>query len=82
MYPQLGDIELFAFDYAPDNNWLTCEGQALSIGAFQELFSVIGYKFGGRGAAFLLPDLRKALPMQGMGMRYCIAVHGVYPSKN
>lgn len=82
MEPNLGDIELFAFDFAPIG-WMSCEGQTLSISSYSALYSVIGTKFGGNGATtFCLPDLRNALPMQGMGMHYCIAVQGTYPSRN
>ncbi|OPX85283.1 tail fiber protein [Pelotomaculum sp. PtaB.Bin117] len=82
MDPLLGDIQLFAFDFAP-SNWMTCEGQTLNIATNQALFSLIGTKFGGNGTTtFCLPDLRNALPMQGMGMHYCIAIQGIYPDRN
>lgn len=82
MDPQLGDIELFAFDFAP-SYWLPCEGQTLNISAYQSLYSLIGKRFGGDGiTTFCLPDLRNALPMKGMGMHYCIATQGFYPSRN
>lgn len=82
MEPLLGDIQLFAFDFAP-SYWMTCEGQILNIAQNQALYSLIGDKFGGNGTTtFGLPDLRNALPMQGMGMHYCIAIQGVYPSLN
>ncbi|ACV63155.1 Tail Collar domain protein [Desulfofarcimen acetoxidans DSM 771] len=81
MDPLLGDIELFAFDFAP-RHWMPCEGQTLSTATYQTLFSLIGITFGGNGiTTFCLPDLRNALPMQGMGMHYCIAVEGIYPSR-
>ncbi|EGW37459.1 tail fiber protein [Desulfosporosinus sp. OT] len=82
MDPFLGDIELFAFDFSPFN-WIPCEGQTLNIATNQDLFTLIGTTFGGNGTTtFCLPDLRNALPMQGMGMHYCIAVRGIYPSRN
>jgi microcystin-dependent protein len=82
MDPLLGDIELFAFDFAP-SYWMTCEGQTLNISTNQSLFTLIGTTFGGDGiTTFCLPDLRNALPMQDMGMHYCIAVQGIYPSRN
>jgi microcystin-dependent protein len=82
MDPLLGDIQLFAFDYAP-SHWMTCEGQTLSIATNQALFSLLGTKFGGNGVTtFCLPDLRSALPMQGMGMHYCIAVQGIFPYRS
>ena len=60
MDPLLGDIELFAFDFAP-SNWMACEGQTLSIASNQALYSLLGTKFGGNGTTtFCLPDLRNA----------------------
>ncbi len=82
MDPLLGDIQLFAFDFAP-SYWMPCEGQTLSIATNQSLFTLIGTKFGGNGTTtFCLPDLRNALPMKGMGMHYCIAIQGIYPSRS
>ncbi len=81
MDPLLGDIELFAFDYAP-MYWMCCEGQTLNINSYQALYTLIGTKFGGNGTTtFCLPDLRNSLPMKNMGMHYCIAVMGIYPSR-
>ncbi len=82
MDPLLGDIELFAFDFAP-SYWMFCEGQTLSISAYQSLYALIGTTFGGDGVStFCLPDLRNALPLKSMGMHYCIAVQGIFPSHN
>ena len=82
MDPLLGDIELFPYDFAP-MYWMTCEGQTLSISQYQSLFTLLGTTFGGNGTTtFCLPDLRQALPMQSMGMQYCIAIQGVYPSRS
>lgn len=80
MDPLIGEIALFPFDYAP-LSWMTCEGQLVAIGNYQALFQLIGTTFGGNGTStFALPDLRPSLPMREMGMRYCIAVQGIYPS--
>ncbi len=82
MDPLLGDIELFAFDFAP-SYWMPCEGQTLNIATNQALYTLLGTKFGGNGTTtFCLPDLRNALPMQEMGMHYCIAIQGIYPSRS
>ncbi len=82
MDPLLGDIALFSFDFAP-SYWMTCEGQTLSISSYQSLFTLIGTTFGGNGTTtFCLPDLRNAIPIQGIGMHYCIAIQGIYPSRN
>jgi microcystin-dependent protein len=82
MDPLLGDIQLFAFDYTP-LGWMPCEGQTLSTSQYPALYNLLGTKFGGNGTTtFCLPDLRNALPMQQMGMHYCIAVQGIYPSQS
>ncbi len=73
----IGEIQLFAVDYAP-KGWLACDGRQLAIKQCPELFRVLGTKFGGDGrVAFGLPDLQKALPLKGM--HYYIAVEGITP---
>ncbi len=66
--PYLGEIELFAFGFAP-NGWAMCAGQLLPIAQNQALFSVLGTTFGGDGIrTFALPDLRGRVPVgQGNG---------------
>lgn len=60
----LGEIKLFAGNYAP-NNWALCNGQSLPVNtANQGLFSLIGTTYGGDGVTtFALPDLRDAVPV-------------------
>ena len=41
----------------PSGGWFLCNGGALSKTAYPELFSVIGYDYGGEGDVFHLPDL-------------------------
>ncbi|WP_198134516.1 phage tail protein [Geotalea uraniireducens] len=73
---------LFSFDFAP-SYWMSCEGQTLQISTYQSLFTLIGTTFGGNGTTtFCLPDLRSAIPIQEIGMHYCIAIQGIYPSRN
>jgi microcystin-dependent protein len=38
-------------------NYLPCDGRTLNTTEFADLFSVIGYRYGGSGANFILPDL-------------------------
>jgi microcystin-dependent protein len=53
----LGQVETFAFDYAP-RNWLVCAGQLLPIQQYTALFSLIGTYYGGDGIrTFALPNL-------------------------
>jgi microcystin-dependent protein len=61
--PFLGEIQIFAFDYAP-RTWALCNGQILSIAQNQALFSLLGTTYGGNGTqTFALPDLRSRVPV-------------------
>jgi microcystin-dependent protein len=53
-----GTVLDFAGSEAPDG-WLECNGSSYSIGAQTRLFAVIGYAWGGSGASFNVPDLRR-----------------------
>lgn len=68
MDPYIGEIRLFAGNFAP-RNWAFCNGQILSVNDYQELFSLIGSSYGGNGrSSFGLPDMRGRIPMhQGQG---------------
>jgi microcystin-dependent protein len=80
MEPFIGQIELFPYTFAP-REWMLCEGQILPISSNQALFSLLGTTFGGDGqTTFALPDLRGKEP--GPGVRYCIALDGIYPSRD
>lgn len=61
--PYLGEIRMFAGDFAPQN-WALCDGQLLSIAQYDALFSLIGTTYGGDGqVTFALPDLRGRAPV-------------------
>ncbi len=61
--PYLGEIRLFAGQYAPAG-WAFCHGQLLPIVNNQALFAILGTTFGGNGQNnFALPDLRGAVPV-------------------
>ena len=56
--PFLGEIEAFAFNFAP-KGWALCAGQVLPINQNTALFSLLGTTYGGNGTTtFQLPDLR------------------------
>jgi microcystin-dependent protein len=56
--PFLGQVEAFAFNFAP-KGWALCSGQILPIAQNQALFSLLGTTYGGDGQrTFALPDLR------------------------
>ncbi len=74
----LGQITLFAFDFAP-RGWAPCEGQTMAINQNQALFALIGTNFGGDGqTTFALPDMRGQAPNESM--QYCIAFQGEFPT--
>ena len=61
--PFLGEITLFAGNFAP-RNWAFCDGQLLSISQNTALFSILGTTYGGNGqTTFALPDLRGRVPI-------------------
>jgi microcystin-dependent protein len=53
----VGAIMYFT-DTAIPAGWLKANGALVTTAAYPKLFQVIGYKFGGSGAQFMLPDLR------------------------
>lgn len=58
MEPFIGEIQMFAFSFAP-RNWAFCSGQLLPINQNQALFSLLGTQYGGDGRTnFALPDFR------------------------
>lgn len=70
-YPTLGQIALFAGNFAP-RGWALCDGQLLPIAQYQSLYSLLGTIYGGDGrTTFALPDLRGRVPVhrgQGPGL--------------
>lgn len=60
-----GAILAFAVETAPDG-WLVANGAEVSTLTYDALFKKIGYKYGGSGTTFKLPDLR-GLFVRGLG---------------
>ena len=55
MEPLLGQIQAFAFNFAP-RGWMMCQGQQLPIEQNQSLFALLGTTYGGDGrTTFALP---------------------------
>lgn len=69
--PFLGEIEIFAFNFAP-KGWAFCQGQFLPISQNTALFSLLGTQYGGNGTStFALPNLQGCIPNhagQGPGL--------------
>ncbi len=80
MEPFLGQIQGFAFSFAP-RGWAKSEGQLLEIMSNQALYSLLGTTYGGDGrTTFGLPDLRKQ--SKADDLNYCIAIQGIFPSRS
>jgi len=71
MEPYIGEIRMFAGDYAP-RGWALCDGRLLSVNHYHTLFSIIQTYYGGDGMSnFAVPDLRGRAaiqPGQGPGL--------------
>ena len=82
MEPYLGEIRLFPFTFAP-RGWAACNGAVLPIAQNQAVFALLGTNFGGDGRSnFALPDLRSKSPFPEGVVGYCIALQGVFPSRD
>jgi microcystin-dependent protein len=78
MGPFIGQIEIFAFEFAP-NGWVICDGRLLSIQEFQALFQLIGTTYGGDGqTTFAVPKIPPVVPN---GPAYYMAAFGQAPKK-
>ena len=75
--PFLGEIIHVPFNFCP-NGFVEPKGQMLPINENQALFSLLGTTYGGNGhTTFALPSLLNAPE----GTRYCIALYGVFPTR-
>jgi microcystin-dependent protein len=62
MTPFVGEITIFAFNFAP-TGWAQCRGQLLPISQNTALFSLLGTMYGGDGkSTFALPNLQDSVP--------------------
>jgi microcystin-dependent protein len=76
--PTLGQIEIFAFSFAP-TGFAACQGQLLPIAPNQALFSLLGTRYGGNGETnFGLP---KMAPVTPSGPFYYICIQGTFPPR-
>lgn len=76
-HPHIGQIAAFVGPFQP-LGWMFCDGRLLSIADrdVDMLFALIGTKYGGDGQnTFALPALPDPIP----GVRYVIAVNGIFP---
>lgn len=75
----VGDIRLFAGDFAPDG-WVLCDGRAYPISEYELLFALIGTTWGAPTPnTFCVPDLRDRVPIgQGQGPSLSVRNLGSY----
>jgi microcystin-dependent protein len=78
----LGEVETFAFNFCPVG-WSTLNGQILPISQNTALFSLLGTTYGGDGiTTFALPTAKPVFTASGAVLLQCIAVAGIFPSRN
>lgn len=71
MDPFIGEIRIFGFNFAPED-WAYCNGQQLSVGQFQALFTLVAPAFGYTGnppQTFNLPNLQSQAVMGAATMQ-------------
>lgn len=77
----LGQIELFAFNFAPVD-WAPCEGQIMPIMQNQALFSLLGTTYGGNGeTTFALPKMKPVTPQGPHYFIYINAQAATFPTR-
>lgn len=69
-----GSITSYAGNTVP-SGWLLCDGSTLNKNDYPELFSAIGYIYGGSGNSFKLPNLSGRFPL-GKGSSHSLAETG------
>lgn len=80
--PFLGEVETFAFNFCPVG-WTTLNGQLMPISQNTALFSLLGTTYGGDGlTTFALPTAKPIFTATGAVLLQCIALQGIFPSRN
>jgi microcystin-dependent protein len=77
--PYLGEVRLFAGNYAPEG-WNLCDGTLLQISSNEALYAIMGTVYGGNGTTnFAVPDFRGRVPISiGTGNGLTPRVLGVF----
>ncbi len=80
--PFVGQIMIFAGNFCP-TGWTTTSGQLLPISQNTALFSLLGTTYGGDGrTTFALPHMQPIYTETRAIFTTCIALFGVFPSRN
>ena len=78
----LGEIETFAFNFCPKGR-AALNGQLLPINTNTALFALLGTTYGGDGkTTFALPTAKPIFTATGASLQQCIALQGIFPSRN
>ena len=79
--PFIGQIMEAGFNFCPVG-WATTDGQLPQINQNQALFALLGTMYGGDGVHnFALPHLVPPLTVTRQPTTLCIALQGVFPSR-
>jgi microcystin-dependent protein len=80
--PYLAQTMTTAAGFCP-LGWEDMNGQLLPIAQNQALFSLLGTTYGGDGdVTFALPSAKPLFTANGIPLRQCIAVQGVFPPED
>ena len=79
----VGEVETFAFNFCP-KGWAEMNGQLLAISSNTALFALLGTTYGGNGqTTFALPTSKQVFTLTpGAPLIQCIALQGIFPSRN
>jgi microcystin-dependent protein len=78
----LGQVLTFPYTFCPVNT-MPASGQLLQISQYTALFSLLGTFYGGDGTStFALPNIRPPLTENRWPLITCIALTGIFPSRN
>jgi microcystin-dependent protein len=53
----------FTGQVAPAGHWALCNGASLSTSTYPKAFAVLGYRYGGSGGTFMLPNMAGRVPI-------------------
>jgi len=78
----LGQILTFPYNFCPANT-LPTNGELLPITQYTALFALLGTSYGGNGTTtFALPNIKAPLSANRSPLISCIAISGVFPSRD
>ena len=79
--PYWGQTSYFPYNFCP-RGWTEADGKLMEISQHSALFSLLGTMYGGDGrTTFALPDFRADGQDYKTG-RWCVALEGIFPSRN